>query len=80
MKELAISLDALTAQDKADIADAMRAGGIDPSTVNLTDVAGMPPLVLAALIHVTVRRNNPHATHTNSIRMALAAQGVGDGG
>lgn len=76
MKAIAISLDAMTPQDWADVGDALREAGIDAATVDWADVAGMPVVALAALVHVTVRRENPHATHTNSYRLALAAQGA----
>lgn len=75
-QDLAISLDAFSTQDWADVFSALRAGGIDPATVDFTDVAGMPLIALAALIHVTKRRDNPHATHRNSFRLATQARAV----
>lgn len=80
VKDLAISLDALGTRDWADVFAALRAGGIDPAAVDFTDVAGMPTLALAALIHVTKRRDNPHATYRNSFRLAALARAVPHGG
>ncbi len=76
VKDLAISLDALSTQDWADVFSALREGGIDPASVDFTDVAGMPLLALAALIHVTKRQTNPAATYTNSYRLASLARAV----
>lgn len=76
MKEITIDLDTLDAQDWAFVHRAARDLGVDVDGVDLSDPRLIPPALLGALVHVIERKSNPHATYTNSIRMALDAQGV----
>lgn len=76
MKEIVIDLDTLTPDDWAFVRQAALSLGVPVDGVDLTDAATIPPALLGALVHVIERKANPHATYTNSIRLALDAQGV----
>jgi hypothetical protein len=80
MKDLAIDLATLTARDLADAAGVMRAGGVDPATVDLAaaqaDPAGAPVPVLAALIYCALRRDSPRITPARCVRLAAAVAGL----
>lgn len=76
MKDIAINLDALTAQDWADARAIMAVGGVDPETVTLAAVQAAPSAapvpVLAALIYVQLRKEAPRITAGRCVRLAQA--------
>lgn len=80
MKDLAIDLATLTARELADAAGVMRAGGVDPATVDLAavqaDPAGAAVPVLAGLIWVVLRRSEPRITPARCVRLAAAVAGL----
>lgn len=79
MKALAIALDSLNGQDWADARRIMQLGGVDPDSVSLLDVQADPskaPVpVLAALVYVALRKEQPNITQGRCIRIAQAIAG-----
>lgn len=84
VKQLAIDLDTLTAQDWADARAIMVAGGVDPDALDWdaaqADPTTLPLPALAALIHVVRRREHPRARDATAVRLACEALGVPDVG
>lgn len=78
LKDIAIDLASITAEEWAVVCVVAEAGGVDPATVTLAQLAGStPPLpVLAGLIYVTLRRTEPRITQGRCVRLAAATLGV----
>ena len=76
---VAIDLDRLTARDLADVAAVCDGLGLGPAD---RDPRAPSPGLLAALIWVTLRRDEPGITPARCVRMALRAAiaGAADGG
>lgn len=74
MKDIQITLDSLTPDDWREARIIMRAGGVDPDTLDLAAVQAAParaPLpVLAALIYVSRRRAGLRTTAEQATRWA----------
>lgn len=78
-EEIAIDLDSLTAQERADASAIASLGGVDLATTDLADLAAIPVPALTALIYVIMRRTAPRITPGRCVRLALLAKGVTDG-
>lgn len=81
IKDIAIGLDSLTAEDWVLARRVMALGGVDPGAVDLAavqaDPAGAPVPVLAALIYCALRKDPAHRriTQARCVRLAVAVSG-----
>jgi hypothetical protein len=76
---LTIDLDSLTPAEWDTVRRVAAQGGVTGDLLPLVNLANPPVQVMAGLVFVTMRRDNPRVTFDRCVRLALAYQEANNG-